>query len=63
MILNTLMVIVLVVDLMLVYKLSVIMDRVEDNLVDMEIIYTKAQNLLRDLDVSVTASVHPLPFE
>jgi hypothetical protein len=63
MILNTIMVIVLVVDVMLVYKLSVILDRVEDNLVDMEIIYTKTQNLLRDLECCVDVSAHPLPFE
>lgn len=69
MFLNTIMVVVLIVDVMLVYKLSVVLDRMEDDIVDIEITYTKMQNELRDLrDILECPSPQPygvndLPFQ
>jgi hypothetical protein len=53
--------VVVFVDIMLLYKLSVAIDRIEENIVDVEIIYTKLQNELRELNVFVDRL--KLPFE
>jgi hypothetical protein len=54
-------------DILILYKLSVAIDRVEDDIVDIEITYTKLQDVLRDMNdmmiLSRCSDRDELPFE
>lgn len=50
MIIKTILVAAVFIDLFILYRLSVALDRVEDDIVDIEITYTKLQSVLRSVD-------------
>jgi hypothetical protein len=67
MIIKTFLVILVMTDILILYKLSVAIDRVEDDIVDIEITYTKLQDVLRDMNdmmiLSRCSDRDKLPFE